>query len=248
MAQLDAATDTYSGAGLVPVYKYNDDSREEPVNLAPNKTWLQGQPIGRVGTAASSVQTITITGTPTGGTFTLTTTLDGVNQTTAPIAYNATSATVLAALTSLGVIGPGGATATGGAFPGTPVVVTFAGKNANRAIPLLTANSAGLTGGSSPTVTPALTTPGVSANTFDVAADSTNPAMCLLRYGGTTDASGNFLFGGASPFSATSKYATAYFCGNFYESEIPALTANRLTELGARRISGVAGSGIIRIG
>jgi hypothetical protein len=45
----------------------------------------------------NEVQRITITGTPTGGTFTLT--FQG--NTTAPIAYNASAATVVAALEAL---------------------------------------------------------------------------------------------------------------------------------------------------
>lgn len=97
----------------------------------------------------SEQQTVTITGTPTGGTFTLT--FDGA--TTAPIAFNATAANVVTALTALANIGTGGVTATGGALPGTPVVVTFAGPNAKQNVAQMTANAAALTGGTTPAVT-----------------------------------------------------------------------------------------------
>lgn len=48
-------------------------------------------------------------------------------QETADIAYNASAATVVAALEALSTIGAGNVTATGGALPGTAVVLTFTG-------------------------------------------------------------------------------------------------------------------------
>jgi len=104
----------------------------------------------------SEVQTITITGTPTGGTFTLT----FRGQTTAGIAFNADNATVETALEGLSTVGSGNATVTGGPGPGTPWVVTFSGALADQAIRPITANGAGLTGGTNPTIAVAETTPG----------------------------------------------------------------------------------------
>lgn len=101
----------------------------------------------------SEVQRITITGTPTGGTFTLT--FDG--QTTAPIAYNASAATVVAALIALSNIDAAEVTGSGGALPGSAVDITFAGQYAGVNAVLMTASGAGLTGGTSPAV--AITTP-----------------------------------------------------------------------------------------
>lgn len=91
----------------------------------------------------SDQQTITVTGTPTGGMFTLT--FNGA--TTAGITYAATAANVVTALVALPTIGAGGVTATGGPLPGTPVVVTFAGVLAGAAQPLMTISTTGLTGG-----------------------------------------------------------------------------------------------------
>ena len=102
------------------------------------------------------IQTITITGSPTGGTFTLT--FNG--QTTAAIAYNANAAAVQAALEALSSIGAGNVSCGDGALPGTPVTVTFLKSLGGQNVALMTANSSGLTGGSSPTVTPSETTPG----------------------------------------------------------------------------------------
>lgn len=96
----------------------------------------------------NETQTITITGTPTGGTFTLT----FMGETTGTIAFDATSAAVVTALEALPNIGAGGVTATGGALPGTPVVVTFKLQWASQNVPMMVDNDAGLTGGTAPAV------------------------------------------------------------------------------------------------
>ncbi len=106
----------------------------------------------------AEVQTATMTGAPTGGTFML----SYYSVQTLPIPYNCTAAQVAAALTALPSINSGGVTATGGPFPGTPIVVTFAGANAPGAQPLILAQSnPGLTGGTSPAVTVTRTTSGI---------------------------------------------------------------------------------------
>lgn len=105
------------------------------------------------------VQTLTVTGTPTGGTFTL----SFGGATTAPIAYNAAAAAVQSALEALATVGTGGVVAGGGALPGTPVTLTFAGNLGKRAQPLVTADGSGLTGGTTPDAAVAETTPGVDA-------------------------------------------------------------------------------------
>lgn len=104
---------------------------------------------------SNEVQTITITGTPTGGTYTLT--FSG--QTTAAIAYNAAAADVQSALEALSNIGVGDVTAAGGPHPGTPITVTFGGQYAGTDVTQMTATGS-LTGGTSPTVTVSTTTPG----------------------------------------------------------------------------------------
>jgi hypothetical protein len=91
----------------------------------------------------SEVQELAATGTVTAGTFTIT--LDG--HTTAAIAYNAAAAAIELALEALPNVEEGDVVCTGGAMPTTPVVVTFAGQYAGDNMPLMTTNSAGLTGG-----------------------------------------------------------------------------------------------------
>ena len=110
--------------------------------------------------AHDEVQTVTITGSPTGGTFTLT---FGAN-TTSTIAFNASAATVQTALTALASIGSGNASVTGSA--GGPWTVEFiSGKgNSNQALITLGTNS--LTGGSSPNVAIALVQDGSGFTTI----------------------------------------------------------------------------------
>lgn len=95
-------------------------------------------------TPIDEVQTLSLPSGPTGGTFTLT--YEG--QTTAPIAYNANSATVQAALVALSNLAPGDVVCSGGALPGTSVVITFGGTLAGTNVSLITGNGASLTGGS----------------------------------------------------------------------------------------------------
>ena len=96
------------------------------------------------------VQVVTVTGSPTGGTFTLT----GNNTVTGTIAYNASAATVQTAIRLLG--GDFNfATVSGSA--GGPYTVTL---NAGAAGPLpLALGTNALTGGTSPSVTVAATAP-----------------------------------------------------------------------------------------
>lgn len=97
------------------------------------------------------VQTVTVTGAPAGGTFTLT----YAGQTTAGIAYNATVTAVRTALEALSNLAPGDVTVTGSA--GGPYTVTF---TAGGDVAQMTASGAGLTGGTTPDVAVATTTGG----------------------------------------------------------------------------------------
>ncbi|MFF2731786.1 hypothetical protein ACFVS9_28245 [Streptomyces sp. NPDC058008] len=120
---------------------------------------------GPYGGTTSEVQTVTVTGTPTGGTYTLT--FSG--QTTAAIPYNATAAQVKTALENLSNINPGDVATAGGPHPGTPVTVTFAGQYTGDNVAQMTASGANLTGGTTPSVTVATTTAGGT----DIASDGT---------------------------------------------------------------------------
>jgi YD repeat-containing protein len=94
------------------------------------------------GHAADNVQLVQLTGSPTGGTFTLS--FNG--QTTAAIAYNASAATVQSDLQALTSIGSGNALVAGGTSSG-PWTIRFAGSMAGSVEPAITANGTNLIGG-----------------------------------------------------------------------------------------------------
>lgn len=96
----------------------------------------------------SAVFTLTLTGSPTGGTYTLSVNVQGAGaQTTAAIAFDATAAAVQEALEALSNVYVGDVTVTGT----TTKTVTFGGSLRLESI-ALTGSGAGLTGGSSPAV------------------------------------------------------------------------------------------------
>ncbi len=122
-----------------------------------------------------AVQTATITGTPTGGTFKLT----FAGAQTATIAYNAAAGAVQTALQALSTIGSGNALVTGSA--GGPYTITFAADLAGTPVPVITADGALLTGGTSPAVAIVETTPGALAELtiFDIIEHETAVAVSI---------------------------------------------------------------------
>lgn len=113
----------------------------DPTDVGGNR--VTGVP--RVQIRANEIQQLTITGSPTGGTFTIS--FDG--QTTAAIAYNASAADVQAALEALSNIGTGNVNCTGGALPGTAVDIEFV-RDLGGASQVLMTTTDSLTGGTSP--------------------------------------------------------------------------------------------------
>lgn len=100
----------------------------------------------------NEVQTVSLTGSPTGGTYTLTYS----GQTTGNIAFNATAAAVRTALEALSNVGVGNVVVTGSG----PWVITFCNALANTDVANMTGSGANLTGGTSPAVSVAETTKG----------------------------------------------------------------------------------------
>jgi len=108
----------------------------------------------------AEVQTLTVTGTPTGGTFAL----NYKGSVTAAIAYNASAAAVASALNALdSFTEDGGVVGSGGALPGTAVVLTF---NRKASQPTITVQTNALTGGTSPAAAVAETTAGADEETI----------------------------------------------------------------------------------
>lgn len=104
----------------------------------------------------NEVQTVSLTGTPTGGTFTLT--YDSVES--GNIAYNATTAVLQAALEAISTINPGEINVTGSAGAW---LVEFVGDLGKQNIAAMTADGTNLTGGTTPAAAVAETTAGVGS-------------------------------------------------------------------------------------
>ncbi len=115
-------------------------------------------PVGvpyRYSSISSAAQSISISGTPTGGFFTLTTASPLPAGITGQIAWNAGSGVVQAALGA--IVGSANVTVTGGPAPSAPLTITFQNQYAEETIQPLVATS-NLTGG---------TTPAISVSTID---------------------------------------------------------------------------------
>jgi hypothetical protein len=108
------------------------------------------------GTGTAEIQTLTASGTVSGGTYTITVS----GQTTAAIAYNASAAVVQAAVEALSNVVPGDVLVGGGPFPATPLTFTFYGNYIGDA-PTLTVNTGSLTG-TTPGAAFTTSTPGVA--------------------------------------------------------------------------------------
>ena len=170
MSENDAVTQV-DGKGLTRYsYRAADTVTEGVLDaltiIAPDPHLLEFLLGAEVVYSVSEVQTLTITGGPTGGTFTLT--FNG--QTTAGIAYNAAAAAVQTALLALSNLDTGDVVAAGGPLPGATVTLTFGNRYGGVDVPLITANSTGLTGGTTPTATVTTTTAPTTGDTIGVRA------------------------------------------------------------------------------
>jgi hypothetical protein len=214
-------------------------------------TYAPGTLLGQsTSTAASEVQTVTITGGPTGGTFTLSfvNPWTGATETTAAIARNATAATVQAALLALPSFETGDLVCAGGALPGTAVTVTFGGRYANRPVAMLGATAA-FTGGTTPEIAVTETAAGVvPVGTFGAYAtgnsDGTGTAKAILKYRCRVVLGGITLQGDQGEALASTP---AVFTGAFDASKLVGLDTDAVTDLGARYLTGSGSSGILRI-
>lgn len=215
------ASVTFTANRIVP--RFPDDARTLAVKLAPNTTFRKGMVLAQM-TAASvnEVQTPTLSsGSSSGGTFTLT--FQG--ETTAAIAYNASAATVKAALEALTTIGEGNVTVSGTQID-TGYTVTFVNALAAMDIPIMTITSS-LTG-SSPVATVTATTAGVSYGRYaeytNGGSNGLDEPIGILEYDCRTDHFGRVIMGnqlineiGNGPMEET---ASMFYKGEFLLSDI----------------------------
>lgn len=140
-------------------------------------------PAAEIEAGADEVQTLTTTGTPTGGTFTLVV----LGQTTAAIAHNAAASAVQTAINNaLAVLGTGHTVGTSGGPLPAGVPITFSGAQVSqRDVPAITLGTNSLTGGTSPTISVAQTTAGRTGRKY-VRVDLPG-AWTAVNIGGSAD-------------------------------------------------------------
>jgi hypothetical protein len=238
-------TNQFSLSGVQPYYP--GTGKRHHVALKPSTTYPQGTVLGEQ-TGTNEVQTLTITGTPTGGTFKLA--YNGA--VTTAIAYNAAAAAVQAALEALSTIGTGNVLGGGGALPGTPVTLTFQGSLANTNTAAVTVADNSLTGGTTPAAAIAETTRGRPPRGMFAAyasgnSDGSQTARAILEYACVTDANSNITFGGATGggiWGETQLSAPAFFEGYFDCGDLVGLDATAVGHLG-RLISGSVTNGVL---
>ena len=140
-------------------------------------------PADGIEAGANEVQTITVSGTPTGGTFIISVLGQAVT-----LNFDDTSAEVQTAINAaLAVLGTGHTVGVAGAgFPGAAATVTFSGAQVSgRDIPTMSLTTNSLTGGTAPDVAFATTTPGRSGREY-VAIDLPG-AWTSIQLGGSAD-------------------------------------------------------------
>lgn len=217
---------------LQPI-RYVELARRTAVRLPGGVNYSAGTVLGKrsTTTATDEVQTLTLSGSPTGGTFRLGVPLGGAAVTpTATIAHNATAAAVQTALAA--VIGTGNVAVTGSA--GGPWTVTFGGDAGQRDIPLLTLFSNSLSGGTSPTLGIVITTRGVPTGGHFVASDpaatdGSQIARIILEHDVQTDFYGNLIDEFGLPTQVT---FPAFTRGDFLVSELTGLNSINVAQLG----------------
>lgn len=143
------------GKGAANDWLYQTDRAFQYARSATAPIGVRGfVPVVAGAAPISEVQSLSVTGTPTGGSFRLG--LGG--QLTGPIVYNTTAAALQTALEALPSLGVGNVTVSGTA-PG-PFAVTFGGAYAGINMPQLEVAQNNLTGGTAPNVSVATTTSG----------------------------------------------------------------------------------------
>jgi hypothetical protein len=178
-----SATNIFEMTGVQPAFGPWGEAKRIAVKLPASVAYAKGTILGEI-VGTNEVQTITVTGTPTGGSFTVT----FAGATTSAIAYNASAATVQAALEALATIGTNNVACTGGALPGTAVTVTFQnGLGKQNVVAMTTTDS--FTGGTSPASAVATATAGTgTANEVQVvyASGTVSGGTFTITYSGQT--------------------------------------------------------------
>lgn len=185
---LTAVPGAYTGSPtptLAYVWKRCDEDGVEVEDIAAPGVAVVATTVGGVA-GVDEQQTVTLGGSPDGGTFTLT---HGVN-TTAGIAFNAANSAVKSAMVSAGIGASGDLTVAGS--NGGPYTVTFTGDFAGTNVAQMTASAAGLTKTGSGTAVVATTVPGAAEPATDeqqtITVTATGGTFTVTYSGQTTGA------------------------------------------------------------
>lgn len=238
------ATGTIGGKKLEPLYP--QPSKHIAVRLKASATYVRGQVLGAlIGT--NERQTLTVTGAPTGGDFTIT----FGDQTTDAIAYNALASAVQTALEALSNIGDGNVVVTGGPLPAYPLTIQFTGALGGENVAAITTTNS-FTGGTSPDTTIATATGGEAGTGGTFAAfdddntDGTEVARVLCIYDCVTDSAGKVTFGDAADANEKHLTAPVYIGGTFATADLTNLTEKAVADLG-RIVQGTIEDGILAV-
>jgi hypothetical protein len=233
----------YTGQGLKP-FMVPELAKPDAVRLMPG-TYAQGQCLGQFSNwaAGNDVQTLTVTGTPTGGNFYLNFNGDIIG----PVPFNATSGqiqTLVNAAPQMGLIGTTPqVVVTGGPLPGTAIVFTFSGANvANLNQPLITVQSNALTGGATPAAAVAHTTVGsMAGGAFgkyaDANTDGTGVFKAILMMNTVVNTYGE-IRGGGGQWGEKSYSAPVWIAGYFRPVDLVGFDAAALVDVGGTYVYG----------
>jgi hypothetical protein len=235
MSPSNVATFSFSGGGLQP---WHPGERTERITLKTGN-YPQGALVGEA-YGTDEVDVVTITGAPTGGTFTVSVQLGtGTNRTSAAIPFNATPDQVQAAVNAL-VNVAGDAIVRGDA--GGPYLINLSGPTVGAAVITVAASGASLTGGTTPAATArqvtaaAAGTPGQYGLYGAAHTDGTQWPTHIVRYACQVDASGNVSFvdtpGALGDQGVTELGVPAFYGGSFAVSDLSGLDDTAIARLG----------------
>lgn len=238
--------DSYTQAELTPAM-FPERMLKATLPMAANQQLAKGTIVG-ICTSANTSDVQTLTQAATGGTFTLSFGLGSV-YTTPAIAWNASAATISAALQALPNIGSGNVGCTGGPLNSGTVAISFAGGAlANQPQPLIVINGGLLTGGA---LSIAHTTPGVANGSIEPYAsgnsDGSQTPVGILAVQASTDPQGNITFGPlptGNGFGAVRHVAPVAISGYFNTADLSGLDTNAVGKLG-RLITGTTTAGVL---
>lgn len=240
---MSAVINTFTMAGIVPVF--GQEPKRQNVRLAASQTLAAGTVLGEI-TPANEEQTVTLNGSPTGGSFKLT--FGGF--TTVSIAHNAAASAVQSALEALPSIRSGNVSVTGSA--GGPYTVIFTNDLGKRNVAQLTSVNA-LTGDGDEAVAHATTVPGTGGEFKAYASgnsDGSQLPKAILEFACAVDSSGKITLGGATggdDKQRTFDGVPAFFKGTFNTAELTGFDQNCIDVGLGHLISGSVASGVFRM-